>query len=265
MVPLSHAVALNPKQAPVLNALDAVTRGWFPRKAQGHWIFGLPKSGTTVFAAALSEVTSSSALLDTPLLWGTANKPLKESEMKALVAAHPVTFSPTLWKEPNATFYPEAAMAASPSHGHILLVRGALQNIRSHMDRLGLKGDATSVDLAALQPNHRPAFLAHADDPPALTLARRWRDTHNKACWNTPEVQVHTYESFMANPGTVQASAQHLGLPVLHEPCSFTCQNSNNPAGPTAMFVPRRSLGDDVSGNRSTHHRRVQSHHVNDA
>ena len=99
----------NPKQAPVLNALDAVTRGWFPRKAQGHWIFGLPKSGTTVFAAALSEVTSSSALLDTPLLWGTANKPLKESEMKALVAAHPVTFAPTLWKEPNATFCWSAA------------------------------------------------------------------------------------------------------------------------------------------------------------
>ena len=137
----------NPKHAPVLNALDAVTRVWFPRKAQGHWIFGLPKSGTTVFAAALSEVTSSSALLDTPLLWGTA-----------LVAAHPVTFYPTLWKEPNATFYPEAAMAASQANRHILLVRGPLQNIRSHMDRLGLKGDATSVDLAALHPNHRPAF-----------------------------------------------------------------------------------------------------------
>ena len=126
----------NPKHAPVLNARDAVTRVWFPRKAQGHWIFGLPKSGTTVFAAALSEVPSSSALLDTPLLWGTAINPLNESEMKALVAAHPVTFSPTLWKEPNATFYPEAAMAASQANRHILLVRGPLQNIRSHMDRL---------------------------------------------------------------------------------------------------------------------------------
>lgn len=234
----------NPKQAPVLNALDAVTRGWFPRKVQGHWIFGLPKSGTTVFAAALSEVTSSSALLDTPLLWGTAIQPLNESEMKALVAAHPVTFAPTLWKEPNATFYPESAMAASQATRHILLVRGALQNIRSHMDRLGLKGDATSVDLAALHPNHRPAFLAHAEDPPALTLARRWRDTHNKACWDTPEVQVHTYESFMANPEAVlQASAQHLGLPVLNPPVRSLAKQQQ-PRGANRNVRPEAFFGE---------------------
>ena len=234
----------NPKQAPLLNALDALTRGWLPRKAQGHWIFGLPKSGTTVFAAALSEVTSSSALLDTPLLWGTANKPLNESEMKALVAAHPVTFSPTLWKEPNATFYPEASMAASQANRHILLVRGPLQNIRSHMDRLGLKGDATSVDLAALNPLYHPAFLHHADQPPALTLARRWRDTHNKGCWETPEVQVHTYESFMANPEAVlEATAQHLGLPVLRQPVRSLAKQQQ-PRGANRNVRPEMFFGD---------------------
>ena len=125
-----------------------------------------------------------------------------------------------------------------------MLVRGALQNIRSHMDRLGLKGDATSVDLAALQPNHRPAFLAHADDSPALTLARRWRDTHNKACWNTPEVQVHTYESFMANPEAVlQASAQHLGLPVLNPPVRSLAKQQQ-PRGANRNVRPEAFFGE---------------------
>ena len=233
---------LKPKYAPLLNAVDFLSHSWLPKKRRGHWIFGLPKSGTTVFAAALSEVTESSALLDTPLLWGTAIRPLDHADMKALVSAHPLTFSPKLWKEPNATFYPEAAMAASQADRHILLVRAPLQNIRSHMDRLGLKGDAKSVDLAALHPNHRPAFLEHPDRPPALTLARRWQETHSKSCWRAPEVHVHTYEAFMANPLEVlHASAAHLGLPVLHEPVRSLAKQqqprgANRNVSPEAFF-----------------------------
>ena len=177
---------LKPKHSPLLNTVDFLSRSWLPKSRRGHWIFGLPKSGTTVFAAALSEVTGSSALLDTPLLWGTAIRPLDHADMKALVSAHPLTFSPKLWKEPNATFYPEAAMAASQADRHILLVRAPFQNIRSHMDRLGLKGDAKSVDLAALHPNHRPAFLEHPDSPPALTLARRWQEVEVEVVGQAP-------------------------------------------------------------------------------
>ena len=239
-------ILLKPKHTFLLNAVDVLSRGWLPTKPSGHWIFGLPKSGTTVFAAALSEVTASSALLDTPLLWGTAIRPLEQAEMKALVFAHPVTFSPRLWKEPNATFYPEAAMAASEADRHILLVRSPLQNIRSHMDRLGLRGDAKSVDLAALHPNHRPAFLEHSDHPPALTLARRWQETHSKACWHTPEVQVHTYEAFMANPLEVlHASAEHLGLPVLHEPVRSLAKQ-HQPRGANRNVRPEAFFGETL-------------------
>ena len=243
---------LKPKHAPLLNAVDFLSRSWLFTTPRGHWIFGLPKSGTTVFAAALSEVTGSSALLDTPMLWGTAIRPLDHADMKALVSAHPLTFSPKLWKEPNATFYPEAAMAASQADRHILLVRAPFQNIRSHMDRLGLKGDAKSVDLAALHPNHRPAFLEHPDSPPALTLARRWQETHSKACWKAPEVQVHTYEAFMANPLEVlHASAAHLGLSVLHEPIRSLAKQqqprgANRNVSPEAFFG--KALCQEIEG-----------------
>ncbi len=239
-------ILLKPKHTPLLNAVDFLSRGWLPTTSKGHWIFGLPKSGTTVFAAALSEVTSSSALLDTPLLWGTAIRPLGQKEMKALVSSHPLTFSPKLWKEPNATFYPEAAMAASEAERHILLVRAPFQNIRSHMDRLGLKGDAMSVDLETLHPRHRPAFLDRPNHPPALTLAERWAATHSKACWKGPEVQVHTYEAFMANPLEVlNASASHLGLPVLHEPVRSLAKQQQ-PRGANRDVRPEAFFGETL-------------------
>ena len=202
---------LKPKHAPLLNAVDFLSRNWLPTTPRGHWIFGLPKSGTTVFAAALSEVTESSALLDTPLLWGTAIRPLDHADMKALVSAHPLTFSPKLWKEPNAPFIQRQACRQVKR-----MVTFCWFGPRSKTSaRTWTDSDSRatkSVDLAALHPNHRPAFLEHPDRPPALTLARRWQETHSKACWKASEVQVHTYEAFMANFGSAPSVGSAFGI-----------------------------------------------------
>ena len=57
-----------------------------------------------------------------------------------------------------------------------------------------------------------------------------------------PEVQVHTYEAFMANPLEVlHASAAHLGLPMLHEPVRSLAKQqqprgANRNVSPEAFF-----------------------------
>ena len=220
-----------------------LSRGWLPTKPSGHWIFGLPKSGTTVFAAALSEVTASSALLDTPLLWGTAIRPLEQAEMKALVFAHPVTFSPRLWKEPNATFYPEAAMAASEVIIVIFCSFGRSKHSLAHGSWTGRR---QVRGLAALHPNHRPAFLGQ---PSSMTLARRWQETH--LCWHASRGSSAHLRSFHGQPSGMLASAEHLGLPVLHEPVRSLAKQ-HQPRGANRNVRPEAFFGERLPKSRAS-------------
>ena len=209
------AVCLTPKHARLLSAADSVLHSIFTPESKQSWVFGLPKSGTTIFAKALSTATGESVLLDTPLLWGSATSPLSTSQFRELRKKHPITFRTRLVKEPNATIYPESVMDAVPKTNHLLLVRTPAQNIRSHLDRLNIPGDTQSIKGLKIPENYAKFFERNAQLPPAIALAHRWRNVHNKMVWMRQEVGVFWYGDFVGNPNdTIQKAASHLNLSV---------------------------------------------------
>lgn len=236
------AVCLTPKHARLLSAADSVLHPILTPASEQNWVFGLPKSGTTIFAKALSTATGESVLLDTPLLWGSATSPLSTNQFRELRKKHPVTFRTRLVKEPNATMYPESVMDAVPKTNHLLLVRTPAQNIRSHLDRLNIPGNAHSIKGLKVPKNYAKFFDRNAQLPPAIALAHRWRNVHNQAIWMKPEISVFWYSDFVDHPNdTIEKAASHLSLSVTKNVDSVLKQQlqpmgKNRTAPPSAFF-----------------------------
>ena len=211
------ALSLTPKHHKMLQVADFLTQPILSPPKRQSWVFGLPKSGTTVFAKAIAVKTNQSILLDTPLLWGTSMAPLTREEVVSMRSQHPVTFSTRIVKEPNATMYPEAVLKAVPDSKHLLLVRSPTDNIRSHLDRVNIPGSATSIEGLDIPPAYRRFFEQNSELPPALALARRWKRVHEKKIWNSKQTAVFFYEDLVKKPEfVVEQAVQHLGLPSVN-------------------------------------------------
>lgn len=230
----------------LLSAADSVLHSILTPAIKQNWVFGLPKSGTTIFAKALSTATDESVLLDTPLLWESATSPLSTSQFQELRNMHPVTFKTRLVKEPNSTIYPESVMETLSKTNHLLLVRTPAQNIRSHLDRLNIPGNAQSIKGLRVNKNYAKFFDRNAQLPPAIALAHRWRNVHNKAVWMRQEVGVFWFEDFVDNPNdTIQKAASHLNLSVTRN-VDRVLKQQLQPKGKNRTALPSAFFGEDI-------------------
>lgn len=246
------AVSLTPKHHKLLQAADFVTQPILSPSKRQSWVFGLPKSGTTVFAKAISVKANQSILLDTPLLWGTSMAPLTKEEVTLIRERHPVTFSTRIVKEPNATMYPEAVLNAVPDSKHLLLVRAPVDNIRSHLDRVRIPGNATSIEGLEIPPAYKRFFERNSDLPPALALARRWKRAHANTIWKGEQTAIFFYEDLIKKPElVVEKAVQHLGLPSVNSVDSvlatqFQSRGKNRKVEAETFFGPE--LAQEIRG-----------------
>lgn len=233
-------------EARLLSLLDRAYRPFRQHRPDGMWVFGIQKSGTTVFARALAEATGQTCLLDTPLLWDSWHAPWRAEQLGQLMRRHPVTFSPAIWKEPSATFFPEAALSQTTRKRHILLIREPAANIRSALDQWGVSPTSTTFPAALRRPY--VTYFQSFPGPPALAMAQRWNDAHHHGIWTDPSVAVIRYEQFIADPDRILArAAAHLGWPLRHSAAPIL-QRQHQPAGTNRHRPLEDYFGTDLLG-----------------
>lgn len=218
------------ENAPVLKILDVLGRPFMNPCSDPVWVFGIQKAGTTVFAKALAIAVNKTSLLDTPVLWDRWTQAVSAKTLGAIMRNHPVTFSPTILKEPTATFFPEACLSQTTRKHHVLLVRDPAANIRSAMDRMGLPGNSELPNGARIRPEYK-AFFASKEWTPPVALAHRWVMAHSAPAWLSPNIQVFLYEDFIQQPTRIiEQAANHLGFEVVNN-IEGTLNQQHQPAG----------------------------------
>lgn len=135
----------------VRGALSAGKRAaWFsvgrlaPRATQPVVVLGNQKAGTTAIAALLARYAGISSTLDFRYLTAAWLQGVHDGSvpMRAFLRHHALDVSRGLVKEPNLSLlYPELARAM-PQATFVMIVRDPRDNIRSVLNRLGLRGDA---------------------------------------------------------------------------------------------------------------------------
>ncbi len=186
-------------------------------------VLGNQKSGTTVIAALLAQLTGTSLTLD---LRRENNRPvypyLKSGceDFEEFINRNRIEFSKDIIKEPNlTTLYKE--LAASFPHGRFVYVlREPRDNIRSILNRLELPGDLSSLtdkQWKSMPLRWRYAvdcrYMGFEEENYVEMLARRWNCLADVYLQNAENFVLCTYEDFLKDKlGEIKRLAEKLGL-----------------------------------------------------
>lgn len=187
-------------------------------------VLGNSKSGTTVIAALLAEYAGLSVTLD---FWPRMRDPATLAAVHsgamsfdAFVHRFRADFARDIVKDPHLTFlYPELSRRF-PRARFVMVMRDPRDNIRSILNRLGLRGDLEDLEESAYR-EMRPlweAILKNRDaDAGGETyierLASRWSVGARVYLDHADEMELIRYEDFLADKaGAVAGLAGRLGL-----------------------------------------------------
>ena len=111
------------------------------------WVFGNPKSGTSVIAELLAIGGGWSATVDIPTLWRTPVSDVRKglSSAQALVEHHQAYFSRDLIKEPGLTVIMDRLVEELELQKVVFVVRDPRTNIRSLLQRRGVPGNMETL------------------------------------------------------------------------------------------------------------------------
>lgn len=188
-------------------------------------VFGNQKSGTSAVAALLAEAAGLEARIDFAGGWEPyLGRVLRgETSITAFVKANAWAFSAPVVKEPGLTFFAVDLLDHFGLENGVFIVRNPWANIRSILNRLGLRGDGEAVDLDALPNRTWRSVVTGADlglpaDGYIATLARRWARAA-EVYLSTPErFHLVRYEDFnAAKAETIEALAAAMRLEVRND------------------------------------------------
>lgn len=185
-------------------------------------VIGNQKAGTTAIAALLAEYAGASVTLDffpylTPgFLLQTMGKP---DGLRRMLHRFELEFSRDIVKEPHLTFFYPELVDRFPEASFVMVVRDPRDNLRSILDRLGIRGDLTDT--------HPDAF--HVPDTWSLVLngswlgfdgkdyieqlCQRWNRAAAIAIRNRDNLRLIRYEDFQKDKeACIAETASALGL-----------------------------------------------------
>lgn len=139
------------------------------------FIFGFQKSGTSAIAGLLAHATGSTVTIDTKYLWRPYSSWLKDGSLclKNHVNKYSLPFSKDIIKDPGTTFFIDIINEYFFLNKYIFLVRNPFDNIRSILNRLGLSGDQTNINLNDVPEIWRYIFPDNGENY-ISNLAERW-------------------------------------------------------------------------------------------
>ena len=187
-------------------------------------VLGNQKSGTTVMAALLAQLTGSSLTLD---LRRENNRPvypfLKNGceDWEDFLSRNRIEFSQDIIKEPNLTILYKELADSFPEARFVYVLREPRDNIRSILNRLGLPGNLPSLtneQWKSMPLRWRYAvdcrYLGFEADNYIEMLAHRWRCLVDVYLQNTENFILCTYEDFLKDKiGEIKRLAEKLGIP----------------------------------------------------
>lgn len=172
------------------------------------FIIGNQKGGTTVIAALLAKLTSSSLTLQIRTLDQETTHQLRSGKLAFayLVKANKSDFSKKLIKDNNLSFFYSKVESYFPEARFVLIVRDPRDNIRSILNRLKLPG--TIKDQELFEEKKVPVewkklmsgnLLLKQDASPVEVLAEHWNLMAELYLNNKHKFHLVYYEDFLAD------------------------------------------------------------------
>lgn len=186
-------------------------------------VLGKEKSGTTVIAALLARHTGLSVTLDLPGIWGPVETKILAGDMAfdKFVQLNRYHFSRDIIKEPCLTFLYPQVKRTFPQAQFAMIVRDPRDNMRSVLNRLGIRGDLENIDTNTF--SNIPAgwqvvldgrWLGLQGNTYVEMLAARWNLAVDTYLEHRGEMVLVRYEDFVADKAsTIEHLAQQFALP----------------------------------------------------
>lgn len=185
-------------------------------------VLGNQKAGTTAIAALLAEYAGATVTLDfspylTPgFLLQTQGKP---DGLSRMLDRFELEFSRDIVKEPHLTFFYPELVDRFPGARFVMIVRDPRDNLRSILDRLGIRGDLTSAPPDAFDVPHtwslvmNGSWLGFDGTDYIEQLSQRWNCAAAIAIRNRDNLRLIRYEDFQKDKeGCITETASALGL-----------------------------------------------------
>lgn len=192
-------------------------------------ILGHQKSGTTVIAALLAEISNKSVTID-PFhhidLKAKLRTKLFQNEitLEQILQQRKLYFSTPLIKDPSFTFFYPSLSACFPEAKYIFVMRDPRDTIRSVLNRLKIPGNLPNLQpdswnqLASMDAKGWLFMLqGHLPEVPGKSyierLAHRWNLAAETYLMHKDAMVLVRYEDFLQDKvGTIQSLAQAVGL-----------------------------------------------------
>ena len=189
-------------------------------------VLGNQRSGTTAIAALLGRISGRPVMLDVERIHRVHAGELTLAEF---VRRNRYSFSRPILKEPCLTFLVDELEALFPGACYAMVLRDPRDNIRSILNRLGLKGDAETLDPAVFERIPRAwqfvvdgAWMGLKGDNHVAMLAQRWAAAAETYLTRAESMAPVRYEDFSQDKaGTIRALAHRLGLPLRRDITSW--------------------------------------------
>lgn len=217
------------------------------------FVVGNQKSGTSAIAGLLGLATGLPACIDLARANRRRTYPRLhhgEITLDRFIAMNRESFAHPIVKEPNLTPFLAVLLERFPRSRAVFVVRDPRDNIRSILQRLGLRGDAPDVpaELVASTPGSWPLVLdgrwmGIAGDTVIDQLAGRWSALVD--VWRScpDRVDLIRYEDFRSDrQASIEALALHLGLEIRYD-VGGDVDRDFQPRG-DATVDPREFFGD---------------------
>lgn len=190
------------------------------------FVFGNQKSGTSVISALLGELTNQSTAID--LFYSGFHYSLfekwkmKEISTKDFVRKNIVEFSLDILKEPHLSVFYDELKQDFPNAKFIFITRNPLDNIRSILDRLDIKGDKEILSKKEKRKIFHSWNLVFNNTWLGLkksnyieTLAERWNFISEVYFKNHDDFILIKYEDFLSDKEkSIKQLAKKLNLDI---------------------------------------------------
>jgi len=235
----------------------------YPKKRDPVIVFGIPKSGTSVVASLLADRAGFSKTIDIPEIWALKSLCMRRGRMhlSEVVRKYPKPFSRQLIKDPTLSFIFDQVKEVFPSGRFVWVMRHPKENFRSMLNRLGVPGNLSEIDLSTPDMRGRLewriAFNGRIQHSPFHhyidLLCERWTHAVDTYLAHSHEIRLIKYEDFVIDKvGAIERLAQSLALPRVGD-ISDKIDIQYQPKGKDRGIDPRAFFGEENLARINTH------------
>ena len=193
------------------------------------FILGNQKSGTTVIASLLGKLSNTNTSIDLFYSGFRYKNFLKwkkgEISTKKFINLNKLDFSSDIIKEPHLTVFYNSLKEFYPESKFVFIVRNPIDNIRSILDRLNIKGNKSTLNnndkkniFHAWKLVFDNAWIGGKNNNYIENLASRWNLLFNIYKKNSDNIILIKYEDFIENKlGCIQELSKKLELDEINE------------------------------------------------